>query len=324
MKSICSLQKKRWMGLVVYSSVLVSAGTAWAADPPPGFIFATGSGKVSHGASGDVRTDGQNVYGLTAEAYDSETGTDEDHRSGLYRPAPASYPAITAEREGTNLKAESKAEMNTFTRWFGADGWDSGRSLAKVTKKTLAAGGWREGATALSIVLDPNSYEVGLTENSSRFFMTFGEGMNITAIADSSLTGASASASISGSMNTTHPRDLTTSDPLGQLFTYQWSTTANSPSGSQFLFSSNPALGLDDTAIMNAFMNAVQYDPATGYTLQTDIMIVSQQIPATPGSVYDVGGNTDYAAAAAVVPSSAVASLLGMGGVFAASRRRRG
>ncbi len=69
-------------------------------------------------------------------------------------------------------------------------------------------------------------------------------------------------------------------------------------------------------------MSAVQYNPATGYTLATDIMIVSQPVPAAPGYVYELGGETHYNAEGAV-PAPGALALLGLTGLAITTRRRR-
>ncbi len=305
------------------AAALIGISPAAAHAGPPGYIHAYANGKVDKGATSGVRSVG--TWRILANAWDSDVGWDlPPGQNGPYGPVGSSYGPVGALAAGSSLRASSLAELNTFSRWAGlaAPGWDTGNSFAQVKHTATFDPTDAEDAFANSFVIDPASYQVGPTENSTRFFINFNAGTSILAISDPLLPNASASARLSGFMDTTHQRDLTNTDPLGRLFTYSWSTSSDSPSGYQFSFTSNPALGLNDATIMSTFMNAVQFNPLTGYTLATDVAIVSQPIPATPGYVYDLGGETQYNAVGAV-PSPAAFSLLCMTGLAVSTRRRR-
>lgn len=306
----------------VSAAALIAVGAGAAVAQPAGYIHSHAAGNVIKGPTGGVRTGG--TWWIHADAWDSWATLDSHHDDGAYTPPPAHYGPVTAAQSGPALAATSKSEMLTFVRrrlgflWRLADGWEMGTSFANVRGSTHGVG---EAAYANAFTLDPNTYEVGPDDDSTQFCIAFDAGLSITAFSDPDLPDSSARASITGFMDTTHQRDLMTTEPLGRLFTYSWSTSSADPSASLFSFTSNPLLGLDDAAIMSEFMNAVQFDPTDGFTLGTGIVIWSAPIPASPGYIYEVGGETQYHAEAAV-PSSGALTLLALAGLIAARRPR--
>ncbi|MEK6701190.1 MAG: hypothetical protein AABZ53_02930 [Planctomycetota bacterium] len=308
-------------------AMLCCGSTALAQGDPPGYIHAYANGTIDKGATSGVRTGG--IYRLHADSWDTIPGWDIDHKSGPYPQPPHSDSTRITSAEGNVYRAESKAAIRTWERrrlwvlWRLQDGWDSWDSFASVrVVGTPLPDDPPESAFANSFVSDPNSYEVLAGDTSTQFSITFEAGMSLRAFGSLDFPDMVCNASISGFMETTHWSDATNTQMLGRLFTYSWSASSDSATPmSSFAFSSNPLLGVSDADVALEFLSAVQYDGVNGFTLSRDVRIMSTEIAATEGYVYEIGGETNYNAAA-VIPAPSVVSLLAIAGVWNVRRRR--
>lgn len=319
----CGVARRRNVHGVVLSalsaigSILLGAPGA-AAQPR----YVDSAGVVRNHTTGGTR--GGGFYSIFAEAYDNRAipQGDSDLKAGAY-PAPpfTNSTRVVSAVGGAIYTPSAQAQINTFTRSFLGlvltDGWDSTGSYATIGRNGPTGTNPAEFARANSRVNDPNSYEVLSGQESVTFSLVFGAGTRLSASADEF---EMSSASISGNQDTSLLLPYLGSGN-GNLFNFGWSLSSASPGSTQFMFTSNPALGLNDVAIRSEFMSNIS-SSGGGFALMDDF-VIQATISAAAGTVYTYGGLTDYSAEISAVPAPGAVALGGLGLLVITPRRRR-
>ncbi len=298
---------------------VAAAGLATTALAQPRYVDS--SGVIRNNTTSGTR--GGGFYSILAEAFDNRAipAGDNDTKAGAYPAPPFTNTTRVATVTGMIYAPAAQAQINTYTRsfaWWGlTDGWNSGTSYATLGRLGPTGTNPAEFARANSIVNDPNSYQVLPGQNSVTLSLVFGAGAHLSANADSN---ESSSASMSGNEDTSLVPAYAGSGS-GSLFNFSWSLSSATPGATQFSFTSNPALGLNDSMITSAFLSNVS-GSSGDFSLMSDF-VIQCTLSATEGSVYTFGGTTQYAVQiqSAPTPGSGVLAALGVG--LAVRRRRR-
>lgn len=304
-------------------SAAVLCTAACAAFGQPGSVSSDGT--VKAGTTGGMTISGAN-YSILATAFDSRATprSSVDLVAGAYGPTPFSTTTRVVTAYGDVYGASAKAHVNTFANYLIPgdyvrlyDGWDSGTSYAKVDPFSNPPD-VAENARAGSTVNDPREYQLQPGETSAVFMIQFAAGSRVNS-GDGS--GGNGLAISSGYEDTDLLQPYLAEG--GSLLNYRWAADSASAAASSFTFSSNPALGLDDAAITQAFLANV-VGGAGSFTLVNDFTLEIEVGGLAEGTTYQFGGEMDYAAEIGrSVP--APGAILPLGGVLLAcsGRRRR-
>jgi PEP-CTERM motif len=307
----------KW-GLVSALAVLLAVEEARAGDSSV-FADTSSSTKASTITGSDTGIiTGGNISLLLAFAYDSIGGS-----KNAFVPPPATpylglligpISAGPVKSSGPSFTADSRATIGIP----GPDPlpfWSDAASFARIAPHIPPAPP-RETASAVFIVKDPMIIGDIADAATATFATTIGTGASL-ALGEGGL-----SAAYSGF-------DNTTLNDLGELWSWTWSATSATPGVSTFSFVSNPALGLDDAALVSAFESLVTYNPTTGtYGLLGDFTVTTTVNVLPDQTSYDFGGGTagDLDAAIGTIPEPSTWAMLLLGFAslgFAGCRRTK-
>lgn len=284
--------------------------------------YVDSSGVIRNHTTGGTRSGG--LYSALADVFDNRaipTG-DIDLKAGRYPAPPFTAATRVASVAGTIYTPSAQAQMNTFARSFLGialtDGWDSRGSFATLGRNGPTGSNPAEFARASSIIQDPNSYEVMPGDNSVTFSLVFEAGTRLSVMAESLMEQSAASLRGNQDTNLLSPYGGT---GTGSLFNFEWSLTSSSPGATSFSFTSNPALGLNDSMIRSAFLSNVS--GSNGEFMLVNDFVIEATISAAAGTQYIYGGTTQYEVSASVIPTPGSLALL-CAGTFLTLRRRRG
>jgi hypothetical protein len=236
--------------------------------------------------------------------------------------------STTATQGGPAFQAYSLARIT----YPAAGNWSSAGSYASVcgpadknnpggNKANCGKNPQGETATAKATIRDPWHFDPSSTAYTLDNTVTLEAGLSLQALASGD---SSAQDSIQADANT----DL---NGLGELWSLSWGTDSNSPGTSAITFRSNPALGLDDSAIVSSLQGLISGDPTTGLSMLTQSFSFTYQlsIPADTTVQFDSSVTYDAEGATAPEPSSAATAfcsgcLLLLAGAARRMRRRTG
>lgn len=283
---------------------------------------------TEYAKKGNTLNDKQQIFDVKADAFDSKdpAGGKADTKEGDYTSFPRNTGSLETGKVTSNgivWSASALTKINFVPVRDNADkisghAWDSKGSKANLTQIGNPKNAM-ETAYALSRVTDPRRMQVEAGESSEIFGITFAAGTHL-AVQDG-VDGFSRS-SIFGNQDC----DLLTKylgPESGSLFNFRWSLDSLTPGQTQFVFSSNPALGFNDGLIRQMFLANV-VGSMGDYSLASDLTIEFEIGGLSAGRVYEFGGELDYEVEAATdVPGPwslfTLAPLLGL-----QSRRTRG
>jgi hypothetical protein len=276
-------------------------------------------GAVNNGlGTHDIPNGGAGTWGVKAHAYDSAgtQGVDDPAGggtiTGVYTPS-GSGKAGPVTDTGTYLKADALAQITwNTTQWSSGEDLTNtglGGSYATVTSVGPEPYAGDEVANSKAGVHDPRVYTETFAPNTLPevdFMLQIGAGAQLTSLSG---IGLSTSSSLSGDYQT----DLLP----GNLFSFSWSADSAHPGSSIFHFSSNSALGLNDSLLQSQFASLLT-DAGGIHTLTADFTINAAYFPTLPPGVntltFSLGGDTEYDAAGAVsgTPEPGTLALMGL------------
>jgi hypothetical protein len=221
---------------------------------------------------------------------------------GPYTTPPVATGASAGPASAAGIKFSPSATPHVY---WGAGFCDSGGTSADLNpNKRLVP---NENAYVSAVVLHPASYT----------FSNFsGPGVTLSLILDKGLLLAArgdATTFISSEIKGTYATSLLSGG--GFLWSFDWKAGSRHLDSSTFSFKSNPSLGLDDTAIQDAFLNSGGLTESNGVHQVTSPYSVSATLPVSPDMIasdgsltYMLGRTVEYTAAGITVaePNSAV------------------
>lgn len=230
-----------------------------------------------------------------------------DYRSGSF---PASAGPATVTGQVFTAKALAQINVNQRNNYWT---WNSEGSYATRTK---SADGNNETYLARAIIKDPMEF-VGI-QPGDRIDLFTEIGVEAVISGMSSVDSGETCSSWSFSY------DETSIFGLGILWSYGWTTSSSDPTRSEFAFTSNPRLGLNDEAIMADFSSRLVYDPQTDSQFLSSPWSVHVSFVADGSfSSFTFGGGDEIGVAGAIVPAPGAAACALAGFLVAAGRRRR-
>jgi hypothetical protein len=250
---------------------------------------------------------------VLAQARDSMGGIKSQvlpRGSSPYVLAPFTVGTKVLSSAGISFTAESKATINT-TPIEGTLGlvaaWSDLGSFATVTPH-LPPSPPPEDASATFIVIDPLVIDGIADATAVTFETTIGTGASLLLEAGPPAAGYTGISAVYSGF------DTTTLNGIGELWSWTWSASSATPGFSDFSFVSNPALGLDDAALVSEFKSVVTYDPMAGvYGLSRDFDVTAT-VDVLPGQTsFIYGGGNEGDVQAAVVPEASTWAMAVLG-----------